>query len=121
MSGVSNRCGKVGNTRVGHSGTDDAGDRWGEVNNASDRWSGVDDTRICCSGTDNAGTGCGGTDDVSRGYGSSSCSPVFIKVMLLNRAFIINVLSGSHIYNCRARGVFAPLSQGYGPSAITRQ
>ena len=51
----------------------------------------------------------------------SSCSPVFIKVMLLNRAFIINVLSRSHIYNCRARGVFAPLSQGYGPSAITRQ
>jgi hypothetical protein len=51
----------------------------------------------------------------------SSCSPVFIKVMSLNRAFIINVLSGSHIYNCRARGVFAPLSQGYGPSAITRQ
>jgi hypothetical protein len=51
----------------------------------------------------------------------SSCSPVFIKVMLLNRAFIINVLSGSHIYNCRARGVFTPLFQGYGPSAITRQ
>jgi hypothetical protein len=55
------------------------------------------------------------------GERGSSCSPVFIKVMLLNRAFIINVLSGSHIYNCRARGVFAPLSQGYGPSAITRQ